>query len=56
MSEKVVFELLKDFDICPTLVTKSVAYKLFLACMNRQDQYYFQTGVDIISVTFGDFN
>jgi len=55
MSEKVVFEFLKEFDICPTLITKSVAYKVFLASINSQQQAYFQTGVDIIVMAHGDF-
>jgi len=55
MSEKVVFEFLKEFDICPTLVTKSVGYKVFLASVNSQQQAFFQTGVDIIVMAHGDF-
>lgn len=55
MSEKVVFEFLKEFDICPSLITKSVAYKVFLASVNSQQQAYFQTGVDIIVMAHCDF-
>jgi hypothetical protein len=31
LSEKVFFEILRDFDVCPTLVTKTTAYSIFLA-------------------------
>jgi hypothetical protein len=29
LSEKVLFEFLRDYDMCPTLMSKSVAYKIF---------------------------
>lgn len=33
LSEKVLFEFLRDYDICPTLVSKSIAFKIFTACL-----------------------
>jgi hypothetical protein len=30
LNEKVIFEFLRDYDICPTLVSKGIAYKIFL--------------------------
>jgi len=31
--DKVIFEFLRDYDICPTLVSKGVAYKIYLGCI-----------------------
>jgi hypothetical protein len=33
MDEKSIFEFLRDYDICPTLVSKSIAYKIYLASL-----------------------
>lgn len=51
LSEKVLFEFLRDYDICPTLVTKSVAYKIFIACLDSSFLVYYQTGLDIIAIS-----
>ena len=40
INEKVLFEFLRDYDICPTLVSKGVAYKIFLACLESSHQIY----------------
>ncbi len=29
-NEKQLFEFLREFDICPTLINKGVAYKIYL--------------------------
>lgn len=50
LSEKVFFELLRDFDICPTLVTKTTAYKIFLAGFENNQSHYLQTALDVISM------
>jgi len=34
-NEKVVFELLRDYDICPTLISKGVAHKIYLQCAEQ---------------------
>lgn len=36
IDDKVIFEFLRDYDICPTLVSKGVAYKIFLGCIESQ--------------------
>lgn len=33
INEKVIFEFLRDYDICPTLVSKGVAHKIFLTSL-----------------------
>ena len=32
INEKKIFEFLRDFDIFPTLISKSVSYKIYLSC------------------------
>jgi|LauGreDrversion4_2_1035121.scaffolds.fasta_scaffold156294_1 hypothetical protein len=46
--EKVIFEFLRDYDICPTLVSKGIAYRIFLSCIESQYQVYEQTAINII--------
>jgi hypothetical protein len=53
LSEKVLFEFLKDYDICPTLVSKSVAYKIFMVGLNSQQQVYQQTAYEIVQMHMG---
>lgn len=48
MSEKVVFEFLRDYDICPTLVSKGVAFKVCTTCIESTQQVYQQTALDIV--------
>ena len=36
INEKVIFEFLRDYDICPTLVSKGTAHKIFLASLDSQ--------------------
>lgn len=36
ISEKVLFEFLRDFDICPTLMSKSLAHKFFQISLENQ--------------------
>lgn len=33
INEKVIFEFLRDYDICPTLVSKGIAHKIFLTSL-----------------------
>lgn len=47
-SQKNLFNLLKDFDICPGIVTKQQAYKIF-ADETRQIPAYTPTGLDILT-------
>jgi len=35
LNEKSLFEFLRDYDICPTLVSKGIAYKIFLTCIEN---------------------
>lgn len=51
LTEKAVFVFLRDFDICPTLLNKSVAYKLFLTSYDNPLPLYSSTGLDIIEAT-----
>ena len=49
MNEKNIFEFLRDFDICPTLITKGVAYKIFLNCYEDSNPVYYSIATDIIN-------
>lgn len=40
MNEKIIFEFMRDFDICPTLITKSIAYKIYLKCIENPMPVY----------------
>lgn len=48
INEKQVFEFLRDFDICPTLINKGVAYKIFLSCYENPLPVYHSTACDVI--------
>eukprot|EP00347_Sterkiella_histriomuscorum_P004180 403361442 len=48
INEKQVFEFLRDFDICPTLINKGIAYKIFLQCYDSPLPVYHSTGCDLI--------
>lgn len=38
--DRVIFEFLRDYDICPTLVSKSLAYKIYSGCIESTSQIY----------------
>ena len=48
VNEKAIFDFLRDYDICPTLITKSIAYKLYLQCEENPLPLYYQSGADVI--------
>ena len=47
-SQKSLFNFLKDFEICPGVVTKQTAYKIFVDD-SRQMAFYTPTGLDILT-------
>ena len=47
-SQKNLFDFLKDFDLCPGIVTKQAAYKIFVD-ESRQMALYTPTGLDILT-------
>ena len=42
---------MRDFDICPTLINKGIAYKLFLTSYDNPFPIYNTTGLEIIEST-----
>ena len=48
LSQKSLFNFLKDFEICPGIVTKQAAYKIFVDD-SRQMALYTPTGLDILT-------
>ncbi len=49
LSEKVLFEFLRDYDICPNLLSKSIAYQIFQATLISHNQVYFNSAADIVN-------
>jgi hypothetical protein len=47
-SQKNLFNFLKDFEICPNVVNKQAAYKIF-ADDSRNMPFYTPTGLDILT-------
>ena len=48
LSQKNLFNFLKDFEICPGIVSKQAAYKFFVDD-SRQMALYTPTGLDILT-------
>lgn len=49
MNEKNLFEFLKEYDICPSLLSKSVAFQVYLHTKNAKESIYERTGFDVIA-------
>ena len=49
INEKVIFELYRDYDICPTLISKGNAYKIYLAVYDNEIPTYSSIGMDIVA-------
>ena len=47
-SQKSLFNFLKDFEICPGIVSKQAAYKLFIDD-SREMAVFTPTGIDILT-------
>ncbi len=47
-NEKAIFEMLRDYDICPTLISKGQAYKIYLQCLENSYPIYSSAAQDII--------
>ena len=48
-NEKNLFEFLKEYDICPSLLGKSVAFQLYLHTRNSKHATYEAAGLDILT-------
>ena len=48
LSQKNLFNFLKDFEICPGIVSKQAAYKFFVDD-SREMALYTPTGLDILT-------
>ena len=48
-NEKNLFEFLKEYDICPSLLSKSVAFSIYLHTRNSKEPVYLQAGLDILA-------
>ena len=49
-NEKYCFEFMKDFDICPSLLSKSVAFQVFQHTKDAPEAIYQTTGYDILAL------
>ena len=49
-SEKNLFELLKEYDICPSLINKSIAFQIFQHTKNSNEAAYWSAGLDILAI------
>lgn len=50
LNEKSLFEFLRDYDICPSLLSKSAAYQVFYHAKNAKEQTYHSTALDILTI------
>lgn len=50
LNEKSLFEFLRDYDICPSLLSKSAAYQVFYHAKNAKQQIYHSTALDILTI------
>lgn len=48
-NDKNLFEFLKEYDICPSLLSKSVAFSIYLHTKNTKESIYLPTGLDILA-------
>lgn len=53
MNEKAIFEFFRDYDLCPDLITKGVAYKLYLQSYESPMAVYTTCGLDIVEAAGG---
>lgn len=51
LNDKMIFDFLRDFDICPTLINKGIAYKLFLTSYENPYPIYNTVGMEVIEST-----
>ena len=50
LNEKSLFEFLRDYDVCPSLLSKSAAYQVFYHAKNAKEQTYHSTALDILTI------
>ena len=50
LNEKALFEFLRDYDICPSLLSKSAAYQAFQHTKNTDDRVYYTLSFDIYAI------
>ena len=48
--EKQIFEFMHEFDICPSLLSKSVAFQVFSHTKDAEIAIYIPAGLDILSI------
>lgn len=49
INEKAVFEFFREYDICPSLLTKGVAYKLYLQSYENPMPIYYHCGAEVVT-------
>lgn len=47
-AEKAIFEFARDYDICPSLITKSQVYKIYLQVLDDPMPVYSSIALDIL--------
>jgi len=47
--EKSLFEFLKEYDVCPSLINKGVAFQLYLHTKNAHESAYEHAGLQILA-------
>ena len=50
-TERSLFELLADYDICPSLLSKSTAYQAYSGTKEAPQAIYQSTSLDILALT-----
>lgn len=50
INEKSVFEFMKEYDICPSLLSKSAAHQVYQHTKDAREPVYQSTGLDILKV------
>ena len=48
LNEKAMFEFLRDYDICPSILSKSAAYQVFQHTKKSDVKVYYRTAWEVI--------
>ena len=48
--EKVLFEFLRNYEICPTLLSKSLTFQIYLHTKNSASHIYEESAHDIMRI------
>ena len=51
LNEKCLFEFLRDYDICPSLLSKSAAFQAFQHTRHSEARVYYVLAFDILAIS-----